>query len=536
MPWLVMFDGEMPLRAFDLDREVTILGRGAVCDIPLEDHQVSYRHARIVRTGEGYLIEDLGSTNGTRVGDHDLTGKVRLRDGDRIEIGATRFAFSDRSTVVKSAVAVSRDAAEQDLRVQPEAKLRALLEIARALGGTIGLDGVLARILEALLGILPRAERGFILLKGAGADELALRASLARQAETGPPLFSRTIFRHVTTESQAVLCEDAGTDPRFFSSPSVQASRIRTFICAPLLDRSGAPLGVLQVDTRDERGRFDADDLGLVAAVAGPISVAIDNARLHEIAIAQAALEREARDARDVQLALVPEQPPSVPGYHFWHFYEPAHYVGGDYFDYHPLDRDETPPGRCAVAIGDVSGKGMPAALLMSRLSSEVRLLLLTEPDLVQLVERLNRDLCRSKLADRFITFLLVVLDAGRNELALVNAGHLSPLIRRSDGRVEEIGVDRSGFPLGIDLDASYQPQTVPLGPRELMVLYTDGIIDAGIGREAGGFGIQRLGQALAQAPPGVEPAGTAILEAVRCHHSGHDQFDDMTLICFGRT
>jgi serine phosphatase RsbU (regulator of sigma subunit) len=254
------------------------------------------------------------------------------------------------------------------------------------------------------------------------------------------------------------------------------------------------------------------------------------------LSIAQAALELEAKDARDVQLALVPEQPPSVPGYQFWHSYQPAHHVGGDYFDYHPLDRDDTPRPRIAVAIADVAGKGMPAALLMSRLSSEVRLLLLTEPDLIQLVERLNRDLCRSKVADRFITFLLAILDTDRHELALVNAGHMPPLIWRAAGRVEEIGVERSGTPLGIDPDASYQLQTVPLGAGEILVLYTDGITEAGTDQEGGGFGIERLAQALAQAPPGVGPAGAAILEAVRRHHAGRDQFDDMTLICLGRT
>src|SRR5262249_36511792 len=163
------------------------------------------------------------------------------------------------------------------------------------------------------------------------------------------------IFDLVTSEGRALLCEDIGADPRFGDSPSVKEARIRTLICVPLGDRAGNPVGVLQIDTQDEHGRFDEDDLGLLAAVAGPVSVAIENARLHGIAVKQADMEREAQDARAVQLALIPERTPHLPGYQFWHFYEPARHVGGDYFDYRPLPRSESPsdepPNLWAITI-----------------------------------------------------------------------------------------------------------------------------------------------------------------------------------------
>ena len=148
-------------------------------------------------------------------------------------------------------------------------------------------------------------------------------------------------------------------------------------ICVPLWDRERHSVGVIQIDTQNEHGRFEEDDLELMAAIAGPVSVAIENSRLHAIAVKQADMEREAHDARAVQLAIIPEKMPHLPGYEFWHFYEPARSVGGDYFDYRPIPRSgppfAQPPDRWAIAIGDVSGKGMPAALLMARLSSEVR-------------------------------------------------------------------------------------------------------------------------------------------------------------------
>jgi len=266
-----------------------------------------------------------------------------------------------------------------------------------------------------LFRILPQADRGFILLKGERTDELILRASKFREPVAVSPVFSRPIFNHVTSQGQALLCEDIGADDRFGNSPSVKESQIRTMICVPLCDRDRHSVGVIQVDTQNEHGRFGEDDLELMVAIAGPVGVAIENARLHEIAVKQVDLEREARDARAVQLALIPEKVPDLPGYQFWHFYEPARSVGGDYFDYRPIPKFETPfdqpPDRWAIAIGDVSGKGMPAALLMARLSSEVSLLLQIESDPSRVVERLNRNLCASRTDERFITFLLARLD-----------------------------------------------------------------------------------------------------------------------------
>ena len=170
------------------------------------------------------------------------------------------------------------------------------------LGGTIHLDGVLGKILEALFTILPQAERGFILLRGEGTGELTLKASRDRRSGSSPPIFSRTIFNHVTREGQAVLCVDVEADPRFGSTPSITEARIRTMICVPLWNQEQHPIGVLEVDSQDQQPRFDEDDLELLVAVAGPVSVAIENARLHSMAVEQAEIEQEARDARTFNL------------------------------------------------------------------------------------------------------------------------------------------------------------------------------------------------------------------------------------------
>jgi sigma-B regulation protein RsbU (phosphoserine phosphatase) len=244
---------------------------------------------------------------------------------------------------------------------------------------------------------------------------------------------------------------------------------------------------------------------------------------------------------------MIPDRHPDLPGYHFWHYYEPARSVGGDYFDYRPIAGSESPFDRpsdhWAIAIGDVSGKGMPAALLMARLCAEVSLVLQSEPDPARVVERLNRNLCASRTDDRFITFLLVLLDAERHEMTVVNAGHMPPMIRRTNGHVEEITPARSGQMLGIIADERYESGRFSIGAGEVVVLYTDGITDSGMTKDGsldrqsqGGFGDMRLKQALAAAPSGVGPTGEAIHDAVHRHAAGRPQFDDITLICFGRT
>ncbi|HEX8203747.1 MAG TPA: PP2C family protein-serine/threonine phosphatase, partial [Isosphaeraceae bacterium] len=214
-----------------------------------------------------------------------------------------------------------------------------------------------------------------------------------------------------------------------------------------------------------------------------------------------------------------------------------AHLVGGDYFGYLPLARPDAPPGtapRWAVVLADVMGKGMPAALLMARLSAEVRVLLLTEPDPARAVERLNQELYDAELGERFITFLLVLLDGQDHRLTIVNAGHWAPLIRRAGGRVEVIGQEQSGMSLAVFDDQSYQAVATGIEPGDVVLLYTDGVNEAMNPRNEP-FGSRRLHQALLAAPGPVPAVGQAVLRAVQAHTAGQDQSDDITLVCFGR-
>jgi serine phosphatase RsbU (regulator of sigma subunit) len=537
--------GDLSRTEFPLDRQVTVIGSRDICDIVLRDGHVSKRHARIERESDGFYIEDLQSKNGTKVGGEKLTCRVRLNDGDLIEICGHVFVYSgdEEQSGITPIIRREIDAStvyQTAGQARPEDKLRTIMEIAGELAGVIELDPMLEKILTSLFRIFPQAERGFFLFRGDGTKSIVTRASKVRDPNLDRLTVSRAIYEYVTDTRRAILCEDITLDSRFKDSPSVKASQARTVMCVPLWDDKSVPVGILQIDTRDAKSPFGKDDLVFLNAVAGSVSMAVENARLREISLRHERMEQEAMDARAVQQSLIPDQSPSLPGYEFWHAYEPALFVGGDYFDYRPV----SDPGeaslpssveRWAIALGDVSGKGMPAALLMARLSSEVRLLLQVEPDLARVVERLNRNLCSGGMAERFVTFLLVLLEGQRNVLTVVIAGHMGPIIRRADGRVEVVGQDRSGPVLGVIDRQAYTATITPLGAVDVAVLYTDGVSEA-LDAAGNQFGIERIKQSMAAADPRASSVGLAIMDAVRRHAGRAEQNDDITLICFGRT
>jgi signal transduction histidine kinase/ActR/RegA family two-component response regulator len=278
------------LHTFGLDRDVTLLGRDLACEIVLTSAEVSRRHARIERRSDGYYVEDLGSKGGTRLNDEPLSQPTRLREGDRIGIGGWTFAFTDRDIVDEprggntTAILGLRDVSitdEHELAgIRPEEKLRALLEIGRDLVGTLDLKDVLEQILDALFRIFPQAERGFVVLKKEGTEGPSTRAVKVRDGPVGRITISESVFDYVLRHGQAILSADLTADNRFGGSQSVEAAQIRTLICVPLLDHHRQPFGILQLDTRDPQSRFTPEDLDILVAVAGQVSVAVEHARL----------------------------------------------------------------------------------------------------------------------------------------------------------------------------------------------------------------------------------------------------------------
>ncbi len=216
---------------------------------------------------------------------------------------------------------------------------------------------------------------------------------------------SRSIVNHVIGQKKAVLSQDAGADHDLPTSASIADLKIRSVMCVPLLTPDGEVLGIIQLDTSDRR-QFLQDDLDVLAAVAGQAAVAVQNAAMHEKLLKNAAAGPRPGLAETVQKAVPAAVGPQVPGFEFFAYYQPTFEVGGDYYDFIHL-----PGNRLAIALGDVSGKGVAAALMMAKFSGETRFCVSTEPTPRRPIGKLNNALCSAGIDEKFMTMSLCLLD-----------------------------------------------------------------------------------------------------------------------------
>ena len=298
---------------------------------------------------------------------------------------------------------------------------------------------------------------------------------------------------------------------------------------------------MIQLDSQDRSKKFNQDDLKLLMGVANQASVALELARMHEEAVKQERVQRDLELGESVQRAFLPQRLPEVSGYQFFAQYKSALTIGGDYYDFIPL-----PDGKLAVLLGDVAGKGVPAALLMAKLSAEARACLLTsDGDPVKGVSALNEVLAQLFLAgnmDRFVTFAAAVLDPVQNSVSIVNAGHMPPLLYcpTSGTLVDAIDAELGGPPLGLVEGYEYQAAQVALQPGDSLLLYTDGVTDA-TNTQNQAFAMKGIREAILDdsvvggGPPRPDVVGRQLLEGVRRHSAGRAQNDDIALVCFGR-
>jgi serine phosphatase RsbU (regulator of sigma subunit) len=568
MYYLLANNGPQQGRRYDLKGEKYVLGRHPDCDIVIEVGAVSRNHCQVVRDGTGYALEDLGSRNGTFVNDESpkVEGKRPLRLGDVLRVCEVSFTYlsdvpapgearhapgaaptgkmvdgaglgaflvdddkTPGSTVMSKLDVSSSSRGGLHVSASPEVKLAAMIEITQSLSRVLALDEVLPQVLKSLFKIFVQADRGFIVLETGEGKLIPRWVRLRREDASDTLRISRTIIRHVMDSKQAIISADAAGDERFEMSQSIADFRIRSMMCAPLVDSEGKAFGALQIDTLDQRKRFQDEDLELLVSTASQAAVAIQNAQLHESALKQREIERDMKLAHEVQHGFLPEEPPKLPGYEFFDYYQPADQIGGDYFDYIPL-----PDGRLAIIVADVVGHGVAAALLMAKLSAEARFSLYSEPTPAAAVTRLNERLSSLNI-QRFVTLILVVLDPKEHRAIVVNAGHMAPLHRRAKGKIEEPGDSIGGLPLGVTDALGYAQAEFEIARGDTVALYTDGInesIDA-----AGAFyTIERLKEMVVKQGPAPAKMGQAIVDDVRGFLGKAPQNDDMCLVCFGRS
>ncbi|HEV2064255.1 MAG TPA: GAF domain-containing SpoIIE family protein phosphatase, partial [Thermoanaerobaculia bacterium] len=321
---------------------------------------------------------------------------------------------------------------------------------------------------------------------------------------------------------------DAASDERFDEKRSIRLLGIRSVVCVPMI--AGNEIhGVVALDSTGSPGAFEKDDMALLVGIAGQAALALANTRLHRQLVAQELLEQDLALAKKIQVRFLPKNPPEVPGYDFRAFYLSAQEVGGDYYDFFAL-----PEGRIGIALGDVSGKGISAALYMVKLSGEMRYHSVGQSEPAGILSRVNRALCGGEEEGMFATAILLVLDTRTREVKLASAGHPEPLLRRRDGRVEPISVPPNS-PVGVDEGSAFEQRAFTLAPGETVVLYTDGVSEAA-DADRRLFGTQRLIETLGASDGSPEGALNDVLAAVSKFSEGEPQADDLTLLCFGPT
>jgi serine phosphatase RsbU (regulator of sigma subunit) len=414
--------------------------------------------------------------------------------------------------------------------VRPEDKLKGILKINQALSGTVEIANLAPRILDTLFDIFPQADRGSILIKEGPRKPLIPVAQKHRDQTVDDSVrMSRTVLERVMNEKAGILSADAANDSRFSASESISNLTIHSMMCVPMMDMEDHPFGVISLDTQNPLKRFNEEDLDLLLAVATQAAHSYQNARLLHTYLEKQKQDKEMGIARGVQRALLPEKLPDVPGYSFYASYDAAQAVGGDYFDCFMIGDDKV-----CVSFGDVAGKGVPGALIMSRIASVVQNTMSFTDDVAVAIKRINDHMCHSMVEGRFVTYILGVIDLKTNVITLANAGHMSPVIRKPGGEVEEFDDSTIGIPVGIMSGYPYEVVSREIAPGEIFVLITDGV-DEAMNPDGDLYTKERVRDFVSNEPADPEQLGKDLLADVRHHADGRPQNDDITIMTFGR-
>jgi sigma-B regulation protein RsbU (phosphoserine phosphatase) len=407
------------------------------------------------------------------------------------------------------------------------ARYRLLLQMSQKVSGTLDLQAVLAHLLSALESAVGYDAAGIFVLRRSvpWADPEAghMIAGVARVGFEEPrmddPMLrsGQGIIGHVIATGERVVCPDVRLDPRYVEGRPATRSELAVPIAS-----NGRVIGALNLES-DRPGAYGEEDAELLEFFASAAAISIEKALLHREVLQKHQMDQQMRLARDVQASLLPAAPPVVPGHDVAAVNLPTLEISGDYYDFLPLAG-----GRLALVIADVSGKGVPAALIMATFRTAVRSELRRQPSLAAAVDEVGRILVESMDLSRFVTTVCGVLDPSDGTFSYVNCGHNPPLLLRGGGTSERLDVGGSALGFG---PPPAQAASVSLREGDTLVLYTDGVVEPANALDEE-FGVTRL-ESVLRSHEGATAATLVdrVVEAAR-RFSGRPQFDDdVTLV-----
>jgi serine phosphatase RsbU (regulator of sigma subunit) len=518
-------------RVVRVDTPVFTIGRRSKSDLCLAGTDVSRDHAQIACDGGRFILRDQQSRYGTFVNDQPVSEKP-LAHGDRIRLGrgggAELLFLVDDVAATPSGTSRAANSSVENLR-----QMSALLEGLRALGSGYVLDDVLTLVLDAAIDVTG-AERGFIMLANpAGVLQFTLARARGRVTLPGKTWdTSLKIPERVFATGEIQIVSDLRDGNMAAAHLGTVALGIRHVLCAPLrlvryLQESGAApeqrrIGVLYLDSRDKGMLLSPTARTGIETLATEAAVAIENARLYRETLEKARLDQELRIAAEIQQGLLPEPRYVGVGVEVVGASIPCRSIGGDLFEYIDL-----PSGDFGFALGDVAGKGPPAALLTAALQGMFMAHAASEGGPAATLSRVNQALMRRAVQNRFVTMVYGIV-SGDGQLTYCNAGHNPPMLftRGTVRRLEE-----GGMVLGLFGHAQFAQAALPLEPGDVLVVFSDGVSEATdvAGEE---FGDNRIMSCIG-AKLQLEPAALLehLLAAVRQFSEGTIQRDDITAL-----
>ncbi len=491
----------------ELEKPVLSLGRSVENDLAYpEDPWLSRAHLAFEQKDGIWYVKDCSSRNGTVLNATNLKQPHPIKPGDRIYAGhltievhesknaespMVRFVPQEEGKTTREATIVtsldkvlsktssSPGQAAKETTLATSRVVHALIRAGQELAGHQPLEELFVVILRLALSAI-EAKRGVILTLERG--ELIVRAS-----EGAGFSISTAVRDRVLREKCSLMIRDAQLDDALRQQKSIMIHRVRSMVAVPL-QTGERVIGLIYVDNGDQIRPFMQEDLDLLTVMANVAAIRIEHARLAEVEQAEKLMELELAQASEIQRGLLPIEAPSYENYDFAGHNLPCRTIGGDYYDFLPYK-----DGKLALVVGDVAGKGLAAALMMSSLQARVQMLRETNPEPGLAVSILNRSLAERCPPGKFVTFFYALLNPETGVLRYSNAGHNYPLLVRASGEIEHLS--GSGLVMGLFPAVHYDINETTLEPGDLLALYSDGVTEASTadGKEFGEDGLGRF-------------------------------------------
>ena len=533
---------------YTIEDDSVVIGRSSRCDLAVADRSLSRQHLRIYKFEDNWMVEDMGSRNGTRVNGMLISKPTEIKPGDIINASMSIFNFggppraperrsedSEGQTVYRSASDIISESEQDFARPSdsgsPELRhatdqLKVLYDIHHALDKSTTSEELLDHVLERVFVHL-QPQHGAIFLEDSG--DLTRASTRSQMAETDDFPESSSLAEEVIGKGLAAVVYDTSTDVRFAGAESLLDAGVRTLIAAPLLTPEGA-IGMIVLSSSLADRTFGENDMELLTVVASATGLRLRNLALAEEAAERRRFEQEVAIARRIQVALLPAEMPQVPGVEIHGGNTPSRGVSGDY--YQVIERPDT--NEVAVIVADVSGKGIGASLLTGYVDALVNAYLGENLEPADIFNRVSPQMNAKTPVESFATAFLGIYSVDTGRLRYASAGHDPTILVRSNDDVDLLMP--TGMPLGLMPEAQYTDAETSLEVNQSLVLYTDGITEAA-NPEQEEFGRERLIE-ICKSHHGEPPPemATSVHARVEEFVQGVPYHDDRTLVILRRT